>query len=69
MSYGILISELSGRDVAELGIPTVQQFVSEYCRRLGVPPIDNFEFYVAFAMFRNAAILQGVYKRAISGKK
>ena len=29
--------------------------------------IDNWDFYVAFNFFRFAAILQGVYKRAITG--
>ncbi|KAJ8312770.1 hypothetical protein KUTeg_010143 [Tegillarca granosa] len=60
--------QLTGRDVKNLGLPSVQEFVSEYCRKLGIPPIDNWDFYVAFAMFRTAAILQGVYKRAISGQ-
>jgi aminoglycoside phosphotransferase (APT) family kinase protein len=54
-------------DVTELGIPTVEEFVADYSRKMDIPPIHNWDFYVAFTFFRFAAILQGVYKRAISG--
>jgi aminoglycoside phosphotransferase (APT) family kinase protein len=33
----------------------------------GASPIDNWTFYLAFSFFRLAAILQGVYKRALDG--
>lgn len=56
-------------DVASLGIPSVQEFMDIYCQRMGIPSIPSWDFYVAFALFRFAAIIQGVYKRAISGKK
>lgn len=56
-----------GLDVREMGIPTVDEVISLYCQKMNIPKIENWDFYVAFTFFRFAAILQGVYKRAISG--
>ncbi len=61
------ISGLRGRDLAELGIPTEEEYVARYCERMGIERIDNFGFYVAFSFFRLAAIIQGVAKRAVDG--
>ncbi len=58
---------LSGVDRAALGLPTDEEFVALYCRRRGIDHIPDFGFYVAFAFFRMAAILQGVGKRALDG--
>lgn len=51
----------------ELGVPEEQEYVAQYCERMGIPDIPNWEYYVAFSGFRLAAILQGVKKRAIEG--
>jgi aminoglycoside phosphotransferase (APT) family kinase protein len=51
----------------ETGIPTESEFVEEYCRRTGRAGIPNWSFYMAFAFFRLASILQGVYKRGLMG--
>ena len=61
------ISGLRGIDLAELGIPTEEEYVATYCERMGIDKIDNFAFYVAFSFFRLAAIVQGVAKRAADG--
>lgn len=58
---------LAGVDRASLGIPTDEEFVAMYCKTRGLDRIDNLNFYVAFAFFRMAAIIQGVYKRALDG--
>lgn len=58
---------LAGVDRESLGIPTDAQFVEMYCKARGLPGIDRLNFYVAFAFFRMAAIIQGVYKRALDG--
>ncbi|XP_052237570.1 acyl-CoA dehydrogenase family member 10-like isoform X2 [Dreissena polymorpha] len=59
-----------GEDLKALGIPEEKELIQEYCRRMGVPMIEDhvWDFYVAFNFFRFAAILQGVYKRAITGQ-
>jgi aminoglycoside phosphotransferase (APT) family kinase protein len=56
-----------GADFKALGIPTCEQYVAAYCRRTGRERIDNLEFYVVFAMFRLAAIMQGIAMRAKLG--
>ncbi|KAK3799257.1 hypothetical protein RRG08_054383 [Elysia crispata] len=59
---------LRGLDVVALGIPTVEELVQEYCHLRNLPEIDNWDFYLAYSFFRMASILQGVYKRAMSGQ-
>ncbi|MGV6804612.1 MAG: phosphotransferase [Ruegeria sp.] len=58
---------LAGIDRSNIGLPTDEAFVAKYCKRRGLPGIDNFGFYLAFNFFRMAGILQGVYKRALDG--
>jgi aminoglycoside phosphotransferase (APT) family kinase protein len=57
----------NGLDLKELGIPSESQYVAAYCRRTGREDIPNWDFFLAFSMFRLAAIVQGVYKRGIDG--
>lgn len=49
------------------GLPTEKDYVADYCRRRGLDGIEDWTFYVAFSFFRLAAIIQGVYKRALDG--
>ena len=58
---------LGGIDRSAIGLPTEQEYVASYCRRRNIETIDNWFFYLAFSFFRLAAILQGVYKRAVDG--
>lgn len=58
---------LGGADLKALGIPACEEYVAAYCRRTGRERIDNLEFYVVFAMFRLAAIMQGIAMRAKIG--
>ncbi|MGB0498821.1 MAG: phosphotransferase family protein [Rubricella sp.] len=58
---------LAGVDRAALGLPSDEAFIAEYCARMGLPGIERFGFYLAFAFFRMGAILQGVKKRALDG--
>ncbi|XP_006865559.1 PREDICTED: acyl-CoA dehydrogenase family member 10 [Chrysochloris asiatica] len=59
---------LSGCDLTQLGIPTAEEYFRTYCLHMGIPPIENWNFYMAFSFFRVAAILQGVYKRSLKGQ-
>ena len=54
-------------DLAGLGIPTEAAYVEKYCARTGRSALPAFNFYLAFSMFRLAAILQGVWRRARDG--
>ncbi|MEM7075844.1 MAG: phosphotransferase family protein [Pseudomonadota bacterium] len=58
---------LAGCDRAALGLPTDAAFVEDYCVRRGLTALPDWEFYLALAFFRMAAILQGVKKRALDG--
>jgi aminoglycoside phosphotransferase (APT) family kinase protein len=60
---------LAGLDLAALGIPTEQEYVAAYCRRTGRTGIATreWEYYMAYNMFRIAAIVQGVMARALQG--
>ncbi len=49
------------------GIPDESTYVEAYCRRTGRVGIPGWHFYVAFALFRLASILQGVYARGLQG--
>lgn len=54
---------LAGIDLEELGIPSEQDYVAMYCQRMGFDNINNWHFYLAFSLFRLAAICQGIEKR------
>lgn len=56
-----------GEDLAKLGIPTESAYLAAYCRRTGRDTIPDWDFYVAFAMFRLAAIAQGIMGRVLAG--
>ncbi|MFY8053796.1 MAG: phosphotransferase family protein, partial [Limnohabitans sp.] len=58
---------IGGVDVKSLGIPTEDDYIHRYCDRTGLTtPADlkaDWNFYLAYNMFRIAAILQGIAKR------
>jgi len=58
---------LAGVDVGALGIPTEAEMVDAYCRKTGRTKIADWPYFMAFGVFRLAAIAQGVYKRSLQG--
>jgi aminoglycoside phosphotransferase (APT) family kinase protein len=58
---------LAGVDCKAIGLPDENEYVAAYCRRRNIAEIENWHFYLAFSFFRLAAILQGVFKRAVDG--
>lgn len=58
---------LAGVDRQSLGIPSDQEYIARYCERTGRDGIDNWNFYLVFSLFRLAAIVQGIKKRAQIG--
>jgi aminoglycoside phosphotransferase (APT) family kinase protein len=60
---------LVGHDIAALGIPSEKEYVAEYCRRVGRSAIDprDWDFYIAYNMFRAAGIAQGIMGRVVDG--
>jgi aminoglycoside phosphotransferase (APT) family kinase protein len=62
-----LFRGLGGVDLAGTGIPQEDDYINLWCQRTGRTRPDNFDFYIILALFRIAAIVQGVAKRAIDG--
>lgn len=58
---------IAGLDIEKMGIPSEEDLVREYMNSLNIAKIEKWPFFVAFCVFRLAAIVQGVYKRALSG--
>ena len=62
---------IAGLDIAALGIPGEADYIQRYCRRTGIQDVDalkrDWNFYLAYNMFRIAAILQGIAKRVEAG--
>ena len=60
---------IGGLDLEALGIPSEKAYVETYCRRTGRAGIDptHWDFYLAYNLFRIAAILQGIRKRVVDG--
>ncbi|PUE58167.1 phosphotransferase family protein [Limnohabitans sp. Rim8] len=62
---------IGGVDIAALGIPSESENIYRYCDRTGLAtPADlkaDWNFYLAYNMFRIAAILQGIAKRVEAG--
>lgn len=61
------VKGMAGVDRKALGIPSDEEYVARYCERTGRDGIENWNFYIVFSLFRLAAILQGIVKRAQIG--
>ena len=62
---------IGGIDLVSLGIPSEEEYIRLYCERTGLTTPDalkaDWNFYMAYNLFRIAAILQGIAKRAQMG--
>ena len=60
---------IAGLDLPALGIPSESEYIAMYCKRTGRAGIDqsHWDFYMAYNLFRIAAILQGIAKRVVDG--
>jgi aminoglycoside phosphotransferase (APT) family kinase protein len=62
---------IGGLDLHKLGIPSEEEYIRLYCERTKLATPDalakDWNFYLAYNMFRIAAILQGIAKRVESG--
>jgi aminoglycoside phosphotransferase (APT) family kinase protein len=62
---------IGGLDVASLGIPLESDYIKKYCERTGITTPEalkaDWNFYLAYNLFRLAAILQGIAKRVEAG--
>ena len=62
---------IGGLDLPALGIPSEQEYIRMYCERTGLATPEelsaDWNFYLAYNLFRLAAILQGIAKRVEMG--
>ena len=66
-----LFRGIGGLDLQALGIPSEADYIARYCERTGLATPEalraDWNFYMAYNMFRIAAILQGIAKRVEAG--
>ena len=58
---------VAGVDLANLGIPSEADYLHRYSEATGREIPENWNFYLAFNLFRMAAILHGIGERAAAG--
>jgi aminoglycoside phosphotransferase (APT) family kinase protein len=58
---------LAGRDLRALNLPDEATCVEAYCRRTGRSGIPDLDFYIAFNLFKLAAVLHGIKGRVLRG--
>lgn len=67
---------IGGLDLAALGIPSEREYVRRYCERVGAATgrhlepdtlMADWNFYLAYNLFRLASICQGIAKRVVDG--
>ena len=62
---------IAGLDHAALGIPAELDYVRQYCQRTGRHNADllmqDWDFYLAYNLFRLACITQGIARRVVAG--
>ena len=66
-----LFRGIGGLDLPSLGIPDETRYLRSYCERTGRNDLDavmhDWNFYLAYNLFRMAAILQGIAGRVVDG--
>ena len=70
MNYRIpptLPAGMAGADFAALSLPGEAEYTAAYCHHTGRDDIPDLDFYLAFNMFRLAAIIHGVKGRILRG--
>ena len=58
---------IADKDLDGLGIPQEADYVRRYAERTGRDAAEHWDFYMAYNLFRMAAILHGVAQRAAAG--
>jgi aminoglycoside phosphotransferase (APT) family kinase protein len=66
---------IGGLDLAALGIPSEAEYIRRYCERTGEPGsrrdpaalAAEWNFYLAYNLFRLASITQGIARRVVDG--
>lgn len=62
-----ILGGIGGLDLQAQGLQAEADYVAAYCRRTGRAGMPDLDFYIAFNMFRFAAILHGIQGRVKRG--
>ena len=62
-----IVPGVAGADLKALNIPSEEDYVAAYCKRTGRAAIPHYDFYLAFNVFRLAAIFHGIKGRVLRG--
>ncbi|HAL38303.1 MAG TPA: phosphotransferase family protein [Polaromonas sp.] len=58
---------INGLNLVSLGIPCEAEYIAQYAQATGRDPAEHLDFYLAYNLFRMAAILHGIAQRAADG--
>jgi acyl-CoA dehydrogenase len=58
---------IQGLDISALGIPSEAEYIATYEKQIGRSVAEHWPFLMAYNLFRIAAILHGISKRAQDG--
>lgn len=61
------VTGLAGLDLEALGLPDEETYVARYCRLTGRDSIPRLDVYVAFNLFKLAAVFHGIRGRLLRG--
>jgi aminoglycoside phosphotransferase (APT) family kinase protein len=64
---GPAMTGYGGLDLHAHGLLNEDEVLDLYCHATGRTDIPDWKFYLGFSMFRSAAIVEGVYARALAG--
>jgi aminoglycoside phosphotransferase (APT) family kinase protein len=64
---GDIVAGIGGENPADLGLPSESNYLETYCKRTDRTSIPDWDFYIAFNLFRLAAIFHGIKSRVVRG--
>jgi aminoglycoside phosphotransferase (APT) family kinase protein len=62
-----IVAGLAGADLAQLNLPSEEEYLALYAEGAGVADTSEYEFFVAFSFFRLAVIIHGIKGRVARG--
>ena len=62
-----IVGGIGDADLRALNIPTEAAYLAAYCHRTGRADMPGYDFYLAFNLFRLAAIFHGIKGRVVRG--
>jgi len=63
----LAVTGLGGLDLKALNLPEESVYVKWYCERTGLDAVPDLDFYLAFNLFKLAAVFHGIRGRLIRG--